>query len=1328
MAEPPHSPPPSTNQIKEATESLTSFAQWLAELIQKRSWFTLLLLTDVVLFFGFKQQGGIVIAFLERYFDLELPNWYGEVFWLVLAGLFLGAIAIAVKTMPQNRSLEIKDGEAHKAVKGLLSFTVEDQEIFTRLQREQDIQNCLNSLKRKEFRFGILMGESGCGKTSLLQAGIVPRLNREDSAWQGIYARFSDRPPLATLREAIFEHLHPSPDWQEEISQVSFLVLLQESQRLAQKPLVLIFDQFEQFFTTRRQPTERQHFITALTNWYEQGHQIPVKILISIRADLLHELHTLQQAMGYALGRYEVFKLEKFDPEEAVAVLQVIAETEGWAFDRSFALRLATDELITSKSKISPVDLQILAEMIRKQPIQQRALDEKTFRKLGGLERLLENYVRETLEVLKLQSLHAPAVEILLTLIDRDLNVSTGALTLAELQTRLKGTAMPRAISQTTTWLASGDVRLISTVEQSDETGYELAHERIIPAVLSLAGQTLAAAAKANRLLERRVNEWLGNNRSRRYLFSWRELWLLNQQGKHLVWGNNRRERERLIKQSWQRVRRAGLAILVSIVLILSGFLIWLSPPGQIWQMQRDFLSLSERASEEVDLKEIARVFAKLGDPEKAIQAVETIEDISSQSQTLIEIAQIFGTRPLNNPQSAFDQLLISADKLEEYDRSETLTAIIEVYGRKENNDFAVKALNQIRASTSSFNDQYEVNVLVKVAQAYDQQQEYDAALDALMKAREIVRNSNELATYQKYQALISIAEVYSELPDENLIQKDIILEISEEAHTILDMVSDPSYLEIDALIDMAQVYSQLQDTEDALKLLAKALKILDDIFSLDQSKTDLFLADPNLARETNEKTDDLVAMAQVYGQLFGSNDIAIIDALEQLRISAEGISTYNIRLGYDRQYANNGIHQVLTAIAEAFFQHKTNNAAAVIDALEQLRISAEKKLSYESQSGESLRSLDPEEVSALIATAKAFHLHQRDDKALEIYSYITDFALVFFAGITEWELSAVKFNPGAAQGIIENYDSVVTSLIEVAESYGEMQNNTVASGSLEKLFAKAKNGIKVPVARARFLVKVAKLYIQNQNRDVALEALRSIHYEALRMPPENTSHTGITSMDYSSLPDMNYFSLLGRVTILSAVVEAYDQLGEHAKALEVVQEMQNIVDNPAEVKWKFDSRLPGTENPSTPATPPIQVQSSPNPLLLIELAKTYGQLQNRNAALEGLRQVRMHANELLDDDKPLSDELLITLSDAYRHQQKRDAALEVLGKDSPLANDLGTVAEIQADLQAWRQVRATADFCTADSCKLDVLSIGLSSWAEQRHPELKVPETVAET
>jgi hypothetical protein len=197
----------STDVVKATTEKLAGFVQWIAELIQKRNWFTLLLLADVVLFFGFKPVGGVITAFFKEFFDLQLPDWYRGVFWIALGTTFLAAIAVAVKTTPRAGKLEVQEGRERRVIKGLRSFTLEDADVFAKLQREQSIQSCLESLSSKEFRFGLLMGESGCGKTSFLLAGVLPKLNRAESSCHGIYVKFSDRPPIETVKDALVEDL-----------------------------------------------------------------------------------------------------------------------------------------------------------------------------------------------------------------------------------------------------------------------------------------------------------------------------------------------------------------------------------------------------------------------------------------------------------------------------------------------------------------------------------------------------------------------------------------------------------------------------------------------------------------------------------------------------------------------------------------------------------------------------------------------------------------------------------------------------------------------------------------------------------------------------------------------------------------------------------------------------------------------------------------------------------------------------------------------------------------------------------------------------------------
>jgi hypothetical protein len=139
---------------------------------------------------------------------------------------------------------------------GLASFTEETRGYF--YGREDEVAELARRVQRKLLT--ILFGQSGLGKTSILRAGIVPKLRPE--GYCPVYVRIDYSPespsPAEQIKQAIFRETQASGQWTQSGSAVSgeslweFLHhrgdVLRDASGKTLTPL-LIFDQFEEIFT-----------------------------------------------------------------------------------------------------------------------------------------------------------------------------------------------------------------------------------------------------------------------------------------------------------------------------------------------------------------------------------------------------------------------------------------------------------------------------------------------------------------------------------------------------------------------------------------------------------------------------------------------------------------------------------------------------------------------------------------------------------------------------------------------------------------------------------------------------------------------------------------------------------------------------------------------------------------------------------------------------------------------------------------------------------------------------------------------------------------------
>ncbi|MFI1484091.1 hypothetical protein [Streptomyces sp. NPDC020747] len=149
------------------------------------------------------------------------------------------------------------DEDAQPPYRGLARFEPGDRELFfgrDRLIAELSELVCGN-------RFAVVFGASGSGKSSLLRAGLIPRL-REEAASLGSPAVLRVFTPGARPAET-YGHLLAPAEGEPE----SWVVV----------------DQFEEVFTLCRDRAERTRFIDLLLTARDPGSRL--NVLIAVRAD-----------------------------------------------------------------------------------------------------------------------------------------------------------------------------------------------------------------------------------------------------------------------------------------------------------------------------------------------------------------------------------------------------------------------------------------------------------------------------------------------------------------------------------------------------------------------------------------------------------------------------------------------------------------------------------------------------------------------------------------------------------------------------------------------------------------------------------------------------------------------------------------------------------------------------------------------------------------------------------------------------------------------------------------------------------------------------------
>ena len=245
---------------------------------------------------------------------------------------------------------------------GLRAFTPDDAPIF--FGRGQETDGLVDKLADSKTRFLVVVGASGSGKSSLVAAGLIPRLQAGAIPGSRDWAciRFSpgevgDNPFMALaqpFKDALQKRRQQPREWADRLATDSSATLIELCDLvLADQPvwaeLLLFIDQFEELFTL-----VAPRYVDAFVEWLHQAAQTArLRVVATLRADFYH--HCVERAPLAALLRDGSYPLAAPGPGALHEMIARPAERAGLVFEAKL------DEQILSDTGTEPGRLALLA-------------------------------------------------------------------------------------------------------------------------------------------------------------------------------------------------------------------------------------------------------------------------------------------------------------------------------------------------------------------------------------------------------------------------------------------------------------------------------------------------------------------------------------------------------------------------------------------------------------------------------------------------------------------------------------------------------------------------------------------------------------------------------------------------------------------------------------------------------------------------------------------------------------------------------------------------------------------------------------------------------
>jgi GAF domain-containing protein len=362
--------------------------------------------------------------------------------------------------------------------KGLRAFQAEDEADF--FGRDTLIEDFIETLGNgiKPPRLLAVLGASGSGKSSVIMAGLLPRLQKgaipgsED--WVYLAPIVPGTYPIESLTITLARLMKEKSQTaiNEDLMNRNKRGLHGLVRELSDKPVVLYIDQFEELFTLVSDEAERRQFIDLVTTAITEPSGKLI-VILSMRADfydrpaqykefgvLLYENHTLVTPMSLA---------DLYD------VVQKPAQQVGLTFDEG----LVTEIVFAVREEVAALPLLqfTLDQLYEKR--NERILTFKSYKGIGGVQGALAQHAEATFNNLPSEKHKMLARDLFLRLIE------PGATEQDATRRRATSNELTLVNDEDTTLMRETandfiDARLLVSNKSGNERTIEVSHETLI--------------------------------------------------------------------------------------------------------------------------------------------------------------------------------------------------------------------------------------------------------------------------------------------------------------------------------------------------------------------------------------------------------------------------------------------------------------------------------------------------------------------------------------------------------------------------------------------------------------------------------------------------------------------------------------------------------------------------------------------------------------------------------------------------------------------------------------------------------------------------------